>query len=122
MTGPGKRKGDRAEREAASLLSRLLGHPVRRLLGAGRTDDRGDLDGIDGWAIQVCDWQDLARAVRQKPIDAEQQGLHSGARGAALIRLRGGEFRIVMTPETWATLATCRCPQGKTSPSTKATP
>lgn len=107
MTGRAKVKGDRAEREAASLLTRLLHRPVRRLLGAGRTDDTGDLDGIDGWAIQVADWTDLARAVRQKPIDAEIQAANAGQRhGAALIRLRGGEFRIVMTPQTWATLVT----------------
>jgi hypothetical protein len=107
VTGSSKRKGDRAEREAATLLTRLLAHPVRRLLGAGRTDDHGDLDGIDGWAVQVADWTDLARAVRQKPLDAELQAAHAGQRhGAALIRLRGGEFRIVMTPQTWATIVT----------------
>jgi hypothetical protein len=107
VTGTGKRKGDRAEREAAALLTRLLHRPVRRLLGAGRTDDTGDLDNVAGWAIQVADWTDLARAVREKPIDAEVQAAHSGAQhGAALIRLRGGEFRIVMTPQTWATLVT----------------
>ena len=111
MTGSGKRKGDRAEREAAALLSRLLALPIRRLLGAGRTDDKGDLDGIDGWAVQVADWTDLARAVRQKPIDAELQAAHAGQRhGCALIRLRGGEFRIVMTPQTWATIVTETAP------------
>lgn len=106
MTGTGKRKGDRAEREAATYLSRLLGSPVRRLLGAGRLDDMGDLDGITGWAIQVADWSDLARAVRVKPLDAELQAAHHGEgySGCALIRLRGGEFRIVMTPETWSRL------------------
>lgn len=119
MTGSGKRKGDRAEREAATLLSRLLALPVRRLLGAGRTDDKGDLDGIDGWAVQVADWTDLARAVRQKPLDAELQAIHGGQRhGAALIRLRGGEFRIVMTPETWATIVT----ETRPPPSTEQAP
>ena len=103
MTGSQKRKGDRAENEAATLLTRLLHRPIRRLLGAGRHDDHGDLDGIDGWAIQVADWTDLARAVRQKPLDAELQAAHHArTHGAALIRLRGGEFRVVMTPETWA--------------------
>jgi hypothetical protein len=111
MTGKQKIKGDRAEREAATLLTRLLGRPVRRLLGAGRTDDVGDLDGVDGWAIQVADWTDLARAVRQKPVDAEVQALASRTEyGAALIRLRGGEFRIVMTPETWARSITNKPP------------
>jgi hypothetical protein len=45
MGNPSKRKGDQAEREAASLLSDLLGTVVRRKLGAGRLDDCGDLDG-----------------------------------------------------------------------------
>ena len=37
MANPQKRKGDAAEREAAQLLSDLLGLVVRRKLGAGRT-------------------------------------------------------------------------------------
>jgi hypothetical protein len=41
MTAPAKRKGDAAEREAAALLHDLTGWPVRRKLGAGRTDDEG---------------------------------------------------------------------------------
>lgn len=115
MTGSQKRKGDRAEREAADLLTRLLARPVRRLLGAGRMDDIGDLDGVAGWALQVADWNDLARAVRQKPVDAEVQALASSTTyGAALIRLRGGEFRIVMTPETWARVITDSTPTNST--------
>jgi len=115
MTGSQKRKGDRAENEAATLLTRLLHRPIRRLLGAGRHDDHGDLTGIPGWAIQVADWTDLARAVRQKPLDAELQAAHHGdhTHGAALIRLRGGQWRVVMTPETWATLLATTLPPSR---------
>lgn len=106
MTGPAKVKGDRAEREAALLLGDLLGAEVRRLLGAGRRDDRGDLD-LPGWAIQVADWQDLAMAVRTKPLDAEVQAARAddGSLGVAMLRLWGGAFRVVMTPETFALIA-----------------
>ena len=41
MANPQKRKGDAAEREAAQLLSDLLGLVVRRKLGAGRTTRAG---------------------------------------------------------------------------------
>lgn len=106
MTGPQKRKGDRAEREAADLLTALLGRNVRRLLGAGRSDDIGDLD-VKDWAIQVCDWADLSRAVRVKPLDAAEQALNSGTRhSAAMVRLRGGDFRFVMTPGQWTEIVT----------------
>lgn len=118
MTGSQKRKGDRAEREGAGLLTVLLKRPVIRLLGAGRAEDVGDLGGIDGWAIQVADWQDIAAVVRQKPVDAELQAIRSGTHyGAALIRLKGGEFRIVMTPQTWARWVTEQGPPyGETRP------
>lgn len=104
MTGPAKRKGDRAELEAAELLTELFGVPVRRRLGAGRSDDTGDLDGLDDHTIQVANWQDIASAVRIKPDAAEQQRLNAGTRHAVtLIRLRGGAWRVVQTLDQWAT-------------------
>jgi Holliday junction resolvase len=42
VTGPAKRKGDDAEREALDVL-RSLGLDVRRNYGAGRPDDIADL-------------------------------------------------------------------------------
>lgn len=103
MTGSEKSKGDRAEREAAELLAGLLGVEVRRHLGAGRKDDVGDLD-LPGWTVQVADWTAVASALRVKPLDADRQAARSGTRGIALLRLRGGEFRVAMTPESWALL------------------
>jgi hypothetical protein len=74
MANPQKRKGDAAEREAAELLSDLLGLTVRRKLGAGRTTssggDTGDLDGVPGHAIQVASWANAAAAARIKPAEA----------------------------------------------------
>ena len=99
-----KDKGDRAEREAAALLADLLGYKVRRKLGAGRADDTGDLDGVPDTVVQVADWADALRAVRHKPIGAEAQRENAGATFAfSMVRLRGGVWRCVLTPEQMAT-------------------
>ena len=113
MTGSSKRKGDRAEREAAAVVADLTGHPVRRMLGAGRTDDVGDLTGVPDTVIQVVAWTDVASAVRAKPLGAEAQRVNAGAAYAAtMVRLRGGGWRVVLTPEQWASYsaATLPCP------------
>lgn len=104
---PAKRKGDGAERQAAELISRLLGLPVRRRLGAGRTNaaggDVGDLEGVPDHAIQVASWADVAAAARIKPPEAQQQASHAGvAYAATWVRFRGGTWRVVLTPEQWA--------------------
>jgi hypothetical protein len=104
VTGSAKRKGDRAEREAAALLSDLLGIPLRRQLGAGRLDDVGDIL-LPDCAVQVADWQDLAQAVRIKPPAADIQAINAGLPfSVAMIRLRGGEFRMCQTVDAWAAL------------------
>lgn len=103
MANPRKAKGDRAELEAADMLSRLLELPVRRMLGAGRLDDVGDLDGIPGHVVQIANWADAAAAARIKPVEAEQQRLNANAPHAAtLVRFRGGTWRVVLTCEQWA--------------------
>ena len=106
MTGKAKVKGDKAEREAATLLAELLGPGPRRKLGAGRLDDTGDID-MPGWdcTIQIAHWADALRAVREKPIAAEHQSANAGtSHSGAMIRLRGGVWRVVMTPEQFAAL------------------
>lgn len=105
MANAPKARGDRAEREAAELLTLLLGVLIRRKLGAGRSDDVGDLDGLDGFVLQVADWKDTARAAREKPDGAERQRCNAAAAHAAtLVRFRGGCWRVVLTPEQWARL------------------
>jgi hypothetical protein len=103
LTNPKKAKGDRAELEAAALLSDLTGFSVKRALGAGRAEDTGDLFGIPDTVIQVADWSNALAAVRHKPIGAESQRENANATFAAsMIRLRGGVWRVVMTPEQFA--------------------
>lgn len=103
MTGRQKLKGDAAEREAAALLADLTGHPARRKLGAGRADDTGDIDGIPDTVVQVASWSNVTSAVSQKPPEAEQQRINAGAGYAVtFVRIRGGTWRAVLTPEQWA--------------------
>lgn len=105
MVNRNKVKGDRAERELAALVSELLGVSARRALGAGRADDVGDIFGIPDTVLQVCDWQDVAKALRIKPVAADVQAVNAGATfSAAAIRLRGGEFRFCMTPDAYAAM------------------
>jgi len=121
VTGSSKRKGDRAELEVQGLLRDLLGVPARRALGAGRKDDVGDISGVPDTVIQVADWKDVTRAVREKPLECEQQRQNfppqpaegmAGVLGivyrptfaATFVRLRGGDYRVVLTPEQWAAM------------------
>lgn len=105
VTNPSKRKGDRAELETQGLLRDLLGVPARRKLGAGRKDDVGDIDGVPDTVISVGNIARLSEAVREKPRECEVQQRRAGALfGATFLRLRGGEYRVVLTPEQWATL------------------
>ena len=104
MSGTSKRKGDRAELEVAALIADLTGFPARRKLGAGRADDTGDIDGVPDTVVQVANWADALAAIRQKPIEADTQRVNAGATFAVTaVRLRGGLWRFVCTPEQWAT-------------------
>jgi hypothetical protein len=106
MPNPQKAKGDRAELEAAQLITDLTGYPARRKLGAGRLDDTGDIDGLPDTVIQVANWADVRAALRQKPLGAEQQRINDRAVFAAtFLRLRGGLWRVALTPEQWAVYA-----------------
>jgi hypothetical protein len=105
MTGTSKRKGDTAEREAAALIRDLLGVPARRKLGAGRLDDMGDIDGVPDTTIQVTSRADdgVMGAVVGKPRQCDAQARHAGTTFAAtFLRVRGGTWRVVLTPEQWA--------------------
>ena len=106
MTNSSKAKGDKAELEVQGLLRDLLGYPCRRALGAGRKDDCGDIHGLPATVIQVANWPaDTLGAVRHKPVEADRQRDNAGVPFAAtFVRLRGGEYRVVMTPEQWADL------------------
>lgn len=105
MSNPQKKKGDKAELEAAALLHDMLGVPARRKLGAGRTDDTGDIDGVPDLTVQVANWSNVGAAVSQKPAECEQQALNAGTVfGVTMVRIRGGRWVMVQTPAQFAAM------------------
>ena len=107
MTGASKRKGDRAELEAAALIYDLLGIDCQRKLGAGRREDTGDIHGIPDTVIQVCSRNTdiVSVGVVNKPLEAGQQARNADVTHAAtFLRIRGGTWRVILTPDQWATL------------------
>ncbi len=53
MTNPKKRKGDKAEREAAELLTEVTGFDCQRNLSAGIPGDVGDIHGVPNCVILI---------------------------------------------------------------------
>lgn len=98
MTHPAKAKGDAAELELSRLLADLTGWPVRRKLGAGRTDDTGDLDGLPDTCAQVKSYRDITRAIRETLDELPLQQANAGATfGMGFIRRPGGLWFAVQT-------------------------
>ena len=65
----------------------------------------GDVSGVPDTVIQVTNRQDVAAAVRHKPLECEEQRLRAGVDFAAtFVRIRGGEYRVVLTVEQFAML------------------
>ena len=105
LMNPNKRKGDKAEREAAELLTKVTGFQCKRNLAAGIPDDVGDIYGIPNCVVQVCDYKDKSRACLVKPREVETQRKNAGVDFvASMVRFRGGEWRVVLTPEQFNTL------------------
>lgn len=97
MSHPSKRKGDTAELEAARLLADRTGWPVRRRLGAGRADDCGDLDGIPDSCVQVKNYRDITRSIRETLDELPAQQANAGTPYAfGLIRRPGGRWFAVL--------------------------
>ena len=102
---PQKNKGDKAEREAADVLSLETKYKVERRFGAGQDNDKGDLVGIPNFCVQVADWQNKSAACLIKPREVEQQRKNAGVDYAmTMIRFRGGHWRVVMTVEQFGKL------------------
>jgi hypothetical protein len=105
VSNPQKAKGDRAELEVQALLRDLLGVPARRMLGAGRADDVGDISGVPDTTIQVAAYGDIARAIAIKvPGCVEQQARAGTTFGATFLRRRGGTYVVVQTPAQWCAM------------------
>jgi hypothetical protein len=89
MTNPQRNKGNAAEREVANLLADLTGWNVRRRLQEGRTDDTGDLEGVPDTCLQVKNYADPLRAIREGlPELRAQQARALSPFAALLIRRR----------------------------------
>ena len=98
MTNRAKARGDRAELEVQGLFRDWLGVPARRALGAGRKDDIGDIHGVPGLVVQVANYQDVVRAIREKVPECERQQTEARCPfGATFVRRRGGEYVVVMS-------------------------
>jgi hypothetical protein len=64
----------------------------------------GDIDGVPNTTIQVVNYKSLSRAIREKVPQSEEQRERAGDDFAATwVRLPGGRFIVVLTPEQWAT-------------------
>lgn len=102
---PSKRKGDKAELEVQAMIRDNLGVFVRRALGAGRQDDMGDIHGMPDTVISVTNRKDVSQAVRHKPVECEDQRRRANVTHAAtFVRLPGGEWRVVLTPDQFYVL------------------
>lgn len=100
-----KRKGDKAELEVQGILRDHLGVPARRALGAGRLDDIGDITGVPNTVVQVANYQDVTRAIREKLPECERQQERARALfGATFVRRRGGSYVVVLSVEQFAVL------------------
>ena len=105
MSNPQKRKGDKAEREAAELLTEVTGFECQRNRSAGSPGDVGDIYGIPNGVIQICDGKDKSKACLVKPREVETQRENAGVDFvASMVRFRGGQWRIVLAPEQFNTL------------------
>lgn len=99
-----KAKGAKAEREVAALIDELLGIDVRRTL-AGHPEDVGDLSGLFDTTIEIKNYADIGRAVREGLDELVKEQVNAGTTYAAcFIRRPGGRYLVCLTPEQWATL------------------
>ena len=78
MSHPSKRKGDKAELEAARILAEHLGLPIRRKLGAGRLDDEGDLEGLPDFTIEVKNYANVTTGVAAGLADSTREQANAG--------------------------------------------
>ena len=112
VTGAGaRRKGSLWEREIVEYL-RAHGFPyAERAYGAGRPDDRGDIDGVAGWVIEAKNQKtiELARWADEAKGEAEncQHPAYPAPPWAVIAKRRGrpvSDAYVVMSLEQFARL------------------
>jgi len=107
MTSAAKRKGSQYERDVVKWLV-SMGYPcAERAYGAGRHDDVGDIDGINGVVIECKN--EKAIRIPQYLRELEDEMTHADAEtGVVLIKKRGtsniSESYAVMPAELWVNL------------------
>ncbi len=107
MTTPSKRKGDAAELEIARILADQLGVRVRRKLGAGRSDDEGDIEGLSNVTIEVKNYPrtGVATAINEglRDLNREQQNAATTFGVLFVKRPRLGWIAVMDVPQfcTW---------------------
>lgn len=109
MANSSKSKGDRAERESVSMFLDLCGDlcvpKAKRMLGAGRSEDVGDLHVFPDVAVQVRNYalSSIGTAVRSSAKDAIAQAGHGDMPfGLGLVpypRARAGTVRWIAAVE-----------------------
>jgi len=99
-----KRKGDAAELEVLRLLRDELGDQLVRARLEG-VNDHGDITGLAECAVQVKNYADTARAIREGLAGVAQQKTNAGLMwGAVFVRRRGGKFFVAMDASDWVSL------------------
>lgn len=106
MANRNKAKGDRFERDVAAALNLLLpGLGFRRKLGAGRSDDTGDIECVDSrLVIQAKYRQNVKDAVRSSADGALEQADNADAvwaLGVANILGARGQVRMLACCYEW---------------------
>lgn len=108
-----KRAGDAWERAVVAYL-REHGYPYAdRAYGAGRADDRGDIDGVAGWVLQCKATREVDVAAALAAAERQLQALPDRRfnLAAGIVKRRNhstGEAYVVMTLATFAVVATSR--------------
>lgn len=105
MTSPSARKGNTAELEIARILTNLTGWRIRRKLGAGRTDDEGDLEGLPNCVAEVKAYRSTGEGVNAALKDLERERRNAGTTFAVgLVKRPRAGWCAVMDIEHFCTL------------------
>ena len=99
MSAAQRSKGQRGEREVASIIKTLLGVDVRRRVR--QHDGDSDLEGLQGWVVEVKRRRQAARGdIRQWWHQAEEQARKAGGGIPVLwYRIDRHEWRCVWPAE-----------------------
>ncbi len=99
-----RQKGARAEREVLEFLRDHLGDHLVRARGEG-ANDHGDITGLVSCAVQVKNFDDTTRAIREGLAGVAEQAENAGLEwGAVFVRRRGGKYIVVMSADDWVSM------------------